>query len=175
MKALIEFFPILMFFIVNKFFGITPATASLIIFSIICYGYIYIRYKNIPPLTLLSLIVLIGFGILTIIFNDAIYIKLKPTVASLLLAIVLLGGMLFKKNIIQNSFQEQIQITDKGWTFLSWSWIVFFITIAASNETARIYLSTDQWVNFKVFGLTLLTILFIPFQIYIIKKYSINK
>jgi len=112
------------------------------------------------------------FGGLTLYFNDEFFIKIKPTVISLLFALVLVVGQVSGRNILKILLAGQMNMAEEGWYKLGWLWSAMFVTSALANEIAWRSLSTDGWVAFKAFGLTGISMLFALASIPVFKKYS---
>ena len=161
-KMLVEFGPLVLFFIINARFGIMYGTATLVVATVLALGYAWMVSRKIPKIPAFSCIAVVFFGALTLFFNDETFIKIKPTVVSLMIAAVLLGGMVLGRNPLKALMGEtmSMSMSDRDWRQLTAIWIVMFATIAAANEWAWRNLSTDGWVSFKVFGLTGVSLFF---------------
>ena len=112
------------------------------------------------------------FGGLTLFFDNDFFIKIKPTVVSLIIALILLFGQFLGKNFLSVVMRSSIKLDTIGWNKLTWLWIAMFIVMAIANEIAWRNLSTDDWVSFKAFGIPVLSVVFGLFSIPIIKKYQ---
>ena len=112
------------------------------------------------------------FGSLTFWFGDAHFIKMKPTIINLLFAGVLLGGLLTGRPLLKLMFGEAFNLTEEGWRKLTLRWILFFVVMAVLNEIVWRNFSEGTWVNFKVFGILPLTLVFAMSQIGLIKRYE---
>jgi intracellular septation protein len=117
-------------------------------------------------------IVVLVFGGLTVALDDALFIKLKPTIVNGLFAAVLLGGLAFKRPLLEPLFNTVFQLDRQGWVKLTRRWAVFFALMATANETAWRHLSTDDWVTFKVFGLIPATFAFAAAQVGLLRRHS---
>ena len=115
------------------------------------------------------------FGSLTLIFDNDLFIKIKPTVVSLIIAGILLLGKVMGKNPLALVMQSSITLEEEGWTKLTWLWVFMFIVMAIANEIAWRNLTTDQWVSFKAFGIPVLSVFFGLLSLPILKKYQIEK
>ena len=125
---------------------------------------------------LVSGILITFFGGLTIYFNDPIFIYIKPTIINILFGIALLFGKLFSDEpILKKMLGKSIQLSDEGWKILNLRWVYFFFGLALLNEIIWRTQSEEFWVNFKVWGILPLTIIFTAFQISIINKYKLNE
>jgi len=157
-RALTEFGPLGLFFVTNLIFGIMPATGVLIVATLLSVGYAYRQERRVPWIPVIGAVVLTIFGGLTLAFDDAFFLKIKPTVASLLSAFALAIGMVLRKNLLRMAFGGMLQLDERGWRDLTVYWIGLFVVMAVANEIAWRSLSTDGWVTFKAFGLTAIAI-----------------
>ena len=114
------------------------------------------------------------FGTLTLVTEDEFFIKIKPTVISALFAIVLGAGQLLGRNPLKAMLGSSMQMQEEGWRKMTYIWMAMFATSAIANEIAWRTLSTDAWVNFKVFGLTGLSLVFAVATVPVLTKYQID-
>ncbi len=153
MKLLIDFFPIILFFIAFKIADIYIATAVAIVATIAQIA--WLRYSNgkIEPMQWISLAVIVLFGGATIISQNETFIKWKPTVLYWLMAGVLAAGQLvFRKNLLKSLMGAQLELPDHAWRVMNWSWIGFFTLMGVINLWVAYNFDTDTWVTFKLFG-----------------------
>lgn len=129
--------------------------------------------RRLPIMPLVSGVVVLVFGALTLWLHDELFIKLKPTIVNSLFGSVLLLGLVFGKALLGYVFDSAFRLTDKGWRKLTLRWGVFFFVLAAINEIVWRNFSTDFWVNFKVFGIMPITLLFTLSQLPLIQKHAI--
>jgi intracellular septation protein len=125
-------------------------------------GLAYARFvqRRTPPMLIVTAVVVLFFGGLTLALHDALFIKIKPTIINLLYAAVIFGGLLFKQNIWKMLFRSAFDLPDKAWTILAVRWGLFFVFLAALNEAVWRNTSEAFWANFKFFGVFPLTIAF---------------
>jgi intracellular septation protein len=173
--AILEILPLFLFFALNKYYDIFVATGALIFTSIINFAIAYWYTKTIHPIPLITVVLAVIFGGLTIIFHNDSFIKLKVTIINVCFAGILIAGYLFKTNFLKIVFKSNLNLEEKGWKILNNYWITFFITLAIINEIIWRNFSTEAWVNFKVFGIIVLSFIFLILQFPIIKKYSKTK
>ena len=120
-----------------------------------------------------AVIVLI-FGGLTLLLHDELFIKLKPTIIYVLFGGTLVGGLLFGKPLLGIVFDSVFHLSEEGWRKLTWRWALFFFALAILNEIVWRTQTTDFWVSFKLFGVVPLTFLFAALQYPLLTKYSIE-
>ncbi|MBD3821578.1 MAG: septation protein A [Thiotrichales bacterium] len=172
MKLLFDFFPILLFFIAFKLFGIYVATAVAIAASVLQVGYVYLKNKRVENMHLITLALIIILGGATLIFHDETFIKWKPTIVNWGFALVFLGShFIGKKPIVRHLMDQALYLPEKVWNRLSYMWVVFFIFSGIANLYVAFNYDTDTWVNFKLFGLMGLTLAFILVQGVYISRY----
>lgn len=171
LRTAIDFVPLLVFFAANFVWGILPATAVLVGATAIATLVLWLAERRIPPIPVATAVLVGFFGALTLVFDDAFFIKIKPTVVSLLFAVVLAGGLARGKLLVKYLFGAAgIQLRDPAWRVLTWRWIGFFVLLAALNEVVWRSFSTDTWVSYKVFGILPLTLLFAGLQMPLILR-----
>lgn len=151
------------------------AIIPLIIATVISVVLIYWLEKKIPMIPILGAILVSVFGGLTVISDNKIFFYMKPTIINLLLASILIfGKIILKKNLLKNLLQSSIQMTDDGWKELNDRWIYFFIFLAILNELIWRTQSENFWVQFKVFGIIPVTLVFAILQVSLIKKHRVQ-
>ncbi len=171
-RSLLEMGPLLLFFGVNYFYGIYAGTAILVISTIMSLIVSWYFFKSIPMLAAFGCVAVVLFGGLTLFFDNDFFIKIKPTVVSLIIALILLIGQFLRKNFLSLVMRSSIKLNIVGWNKLTWLWIGMFIVMAIANELAWRNLSTDEWVSFKAFGIPVLSVIFGVLSIPIIKRYQ---
>ena len=176
LKFLTDFGPLVIFFYFYKSSGnnLIVAIPPLIISTLIAVIIVYFLDKKIPVIPLVGAIIISIFGFLTIYFDNAIFIYLKPTIVNFLFAIVLIvGKRIFKKNFLKIMLNNAIQLNDEGWEKLNYRWATFFLFLAFLNELVWRTQTESFWVSFKVWGILPLTIIFTASQLPLIKRYKI--
>jgi len=170
--------PLLIFFIFYYQSGLNLRIAipPLIIATLLSLAIIYLLEKKVPFIPLTSGIVITLFGGLTLYFDNPIFIYMKPTVVNILFALVLIFGKFFSKEpLLKKLFKNSLKLLDEGWKKFSDRWILFFLFLAILNEIIWRTQSEEFWVNFKVWGLLPITILFTACTFPVIKKYKLEK
>ena len=172
MKVLFELFPILLFFIAFKFKGIFFATAVAIVASLLQIGVAYFRSKKVEPMMWISLVVILVFGSATLIFRNEVFIKWKPTILYWIFSgTIFTIKFVYKKNAMQGLLEKQLQLPLEAWERLNMSWGAFFAALGAVNLFVAYKFSTAAWVNFKLFGIMGILILFVIAQSLFIAPY----
>lgn len=173
MQTLFDFFPILLFFICYKFFGIYVATGTAMLVSLIQVLVFRVRFQKFETLQLISMGMILVLGGLTLIFHNPWFIKWKPTVIYWLSALVILFTSSFNtKSLIQKLMENNIQLPAKIWKRLNYSWVIFFTLMGTLNIYIAYHFDTDTWVNFKLFGGSGCLIIFILIQAFFLTRYQ---
>lgn len=172
MKFLFDLLPVILFFIAYKVFDIYVATGVAMAASFAQIGWLWFKGRKIDTMLWVSLVVIMVFGGMTLILQDETFIKWKPTVLYWAFAAALLGGTLFlKKNLIRALLGEKMELPEVAWRTLNWSWIAFFAFMGVANLVVAFNFSTDDWVNFKLFGGMGLMLVFVLAQGLLLSKY----
>ena len=177
MKFFTDLLPILAFFIVYKKFDIFYATAAAIIITVLQVLYSYLTSKKVEKVQIINLIVILVFGGMTILFQNETFIKWKPSVLYWVFGTILIfSKVVLKINLIQKFLSKQVTLPTTDWDSLNVHWILFFLLMGFINIYIAYVYSLDTWVNFKLFGSTLLLIIFMIFQgVFIYKKGNIKE
>ena len=172
MKFLFDLFPVILFFVTFKIYGIYAATAAAIIATFAQIGWMWLRHRKVDSMLWTSLVIIVLLGGATLVFQDEAFIKWKPTVLYWLFAVVLwLSVVFFRKNLIEALLAKQMALPTAVWRKLNMSWIVFFILMGAFNIHVAFNYSIDTWVNFKLFGSVGLMLVFVVMQAIILSRY----
>jgi intracellular septation protein len=174
LKLALDIGPLVLFFAANARFGIFAATASFMVAVLIALAVAYVKTRRIEMMPLVTAIIVVIFGGLTLVLHDATFIKLKPTIIYVLFGGTLIGGLLFGKSFLGVLFDSVFDLTEEGWRKLTWRWAFFFFALAVLNEIVWRNFSTDIWVSFKLFGVVPLTFLFGAAQYPLLQRYAAN-
>lgn len=172
MKQLLDFIPLVIFFVVFKMSDIYDGVAALMISSTIALLLTWLIYKKIEKIAIFAYLMIIIFGALTLYFRNDAFIKWKVTILYLLFALILLvSQFMFKKPILQKLLGKELVLADSIWHKINLIWTLFFIICALANLYVTYYMSQEFWATFKVFILPGVTLLFtIVTGIYIYKN-----
>ena len=152
--------------------GIFVATAVFMVAIVVALVVSYALTRRLPVMAMLSAVIVVVFGGLTLVLQNETFIKLKPTIIYLLFAGTLFGGLIFRKPLLAMVFDQVFHLTDEGWRKLTVRWALFFLALAVLNEIVWRTQSTDTWVTFKVFGVVPLTFIFAVLQYPLLVKYD---
>lgn len=172
MKFLYDYFPIICFFIAYIFFGIYVATAVTMVASAIQVGFYWLKHRKFEKLHLITLVLIVVLGGMTLILHKAIFIKWKPSIIYWLFALVMLFTHFFsKKPLLQTMIGEKIVMPDMYWKRLNISWAIFFAFLGVLNLYVVYHYDTTSWVYFKLFGTLGLTIVFVVAQAFYMARH----
>jgi intracellular septation protein len=172
-KLAIELGPLLIFFAANAVAGIYAGTAAFMLATLISLAAARLLYHKLPVMPLVSGVIVLVFGALTLYLRDDTFIKLKPTIVYSLFAALLAAGLLFKKPVLELLFGPVFNLTEEGWRKLTLRWTAFFLAMAIVNEIVWRNFSTDAWVSFKAFGFLPLTFLFAIAQVPLMQRHGV--
>jgi intracellular septation protein len=175
LKLALDVGPLLLFFFVNTRWGIFAATGAFMAATIVSIAFTYAMVRRVPTMPLVSAVVVMVFGGLTLYLQDETFIKLKPTIIYALFAILLLGGLLIGRSLLALVLDSMFQLTEDGWKKLTVRWGLFFVAMAILNEIVWRSVSTDSWVAFKTFAILPITILFALAQTPLIMRHTVDK
>ena len=172
LKMALDLGPLVLFFFANSHYGIFVATATFMVAVLAALAVSYALTRQLPIMPVITTIIVVVFGGLTLVLHDATFIKVKPTIIYALFGAVLIGGLVFNKPLLGVVFNSLFHLTAEGWRKLTLRWAIFFFALAILNEIVWRNTSTDVWVDFKVFGVVPLTFLFGALQMPLLRKYA---
>lgn len=172
LKLALDIGPLVLFFAMNAKFGIFAATGGFMVAVVAALLVSYVTIRQWPIMPLVTAIVVLVFGGLTLALHDDTFIKLKPTIIYIAFGGILLGGWIFNKPFLEILFDAMFHLTPEGWSKLTLRWALFFLVMAVLNEAVWRTQSTDFWVNFKLFGFVPLTFLFAAAQVPLMSRYA---
>jgi intracellular septation protein len=173
-KLATELGPLIVFFIANAKFNLFVATGAFMVAIVAAMIASYVVVRHVPMMAVVTAVIVLVFGTLTLLLHDETFIKVKPTIIYGLFAAILGGGLLFGRSFIAILFNQMFNLTPKGWRILTMRWALFFLGMAALNEIIWRTQSTDFWVTFKAFGAIPITMIFAMTQMPVIKRYHLE-
>jgi intracellular septation protein len=194
-KLAVEMGPLLLFFFANarpKLFqplvapflpqsllagenaGLFTATIVLMAGALVALAVSYWRTRKVPVMPLVTAILVLIFGALTLYLQDATFIKMKPTVLYICFGLALFGGLVFDKPLLPVLFDNAMSLTERGWRLLTVRWALFFFALAVLNEIVWRTQTNDVWVAFKFPGIFILILLFTLVQVPFMLKHELK-
>lgn len=146
------------------------ATAGFMVMTLVSLLISYAVERRLPIMPIVSGIFVFGFGTLTLLLQDEDFIKLKPTITNSLFAVILFGGLAFGRPLLRPLFGSVLELSPRGWRILTFRWACFFVFLAIVNEIVWRSFPTDVWVDFKVFGIMPMTLVFAMGQVPLLKR-----
>jgi len=175
MRQLLDFLPILLFFGAYKIYDIYVATGVIMLATLVQMTVLYKMDGSLQTIHKVTLALVLGFGAMTLGFQDERFIKIKPTVLYTFMASALAIGLwVYKKNFLKSMLGAQIKLPDTVWRNLTVAWVLYSLAMAALNAFVAYFYTTEQWVNFKIWGYVF-PLIFIVAQGVYISKYLQNK
>lgn len=171
LKLVLDLGPLVLFFWANARFGIFNATAAFMIAIVLALAVSYALTRHLAVMPIVTAIVVVVFGGLTLALHDETFIKMKPTIIYALFGAILLGGLAMGKPLLGYVFEQVFELTQEGWAKLTLRWALFFFVMAVLNEIVWRTQTTDFWVSFKLFGAVPLTLIFGALQYPLLTKY----
>jgi intracellular septation protein len=172
-RTLLDFGPLLLFFGTNYLYqDLMFSVKVLVVATVISLGLSWVYERRIPMMAAFGCGALVFFAGLTLYFDNELFIKVKPTVLTLIFAAAIAGGRFIGRNPLAALMGSQLRLDYEGWRKLSWLWVAMFVCSAIANEIAWRNLSTDAWVTFKVFGLTGISLVFVMLTLPVIQKHQ---
>jgi intracellular septation protein len=171
-RIALEIGPLVVFFVVNARADIFAATAWFMGAMVLSLALSWIILRRVAVMPLVTGVVVMVFGGLTLYLQDDTFIKMKPTIVNALFGSVLLGGLIFGQSLLRYVFGDVYKLKPEGWVVLTVRWGVFFFVLAALNEIVWRLFDTNTWVAFKVWGIMPITIVFSVFQLPVLKQYA---
>ena len=174
LKPVVDYGPLVTFFVTYYLEDLFFATAAIMVATVVVILLSLLLTHKVPIMPLVTAIAIGIFGGLTLFLKDETFIKMKPTIVEVIIAGILFGGLSFKKLFLKNLMGSALPMTDEGWRKLTTRFAWFSIGLAILNEIVWRTQTTEIWVNFKVWGLLILTFLFIFSQMPLIQQHSLK-
>jgi intracellular septation protein len=172
LKLALDIGPLALFVVANAKFGIFVATGSFMAAVVAALLVSYAMTGQWPIMPVVTAIVVLVFGGLTLALHDETFIKLKPTIIYVLFGGTLLGGYIFDKSFLAIVLDSVFHLTEEGWRKLTLRWALFFFALAVLNEVIWRTQSTDFWVNFKLYGFVPITFVFAAMQYPLLMRHA---
>jgi intracellular septation protein len=175
LKLLTEMGPLIAFFAANAYAGIFWATGVYMVAAAVALAVAWVMTRRIAIVPIVALGFVVAFGALTLILADEVFIQVKVSIINALFGAILLSGLAMGRPLLKLAFGEAVNLDPEGWRKLTIRWALFFFAMAGLNEFVWRTVSTDAWVNFKVFGLLPLTVVFAVAQIRLMQRHMVEE
>lgn len=172
LRLALEAGPLGVFFFCNARFGIFPATGAFMVATTVALAVNWSLERRLPVMPMVSGFFVLVFGGLTLILQDELFIKVKPTIVNGLFAVILFGGLAAGRALLKPLFGAAFSLTEAGWRLLTFRWACFFVLLAGLNEFIWRNFDTETWAAFKVFGILPLTLAFTLAQMPLILRHQ---
>lgn len=172
LKLALEIGPLVLFFIAYARLDIYWATGTLMVTTVASIVASRLLMGRVSPMPVVTAVLVLVFGGLTLWLQDPRFIKLKPTLVYLLFAAALLIGLALRRPVLQLLFEQAFRLTEEGWRRLTLRWALFFLAMAGLNELVWRNMSESAWVAFKAWGFLPMTLVFAVLQLGLIKRYA---
>ena len=174
-KLALETGPVVVFFVSNAYADIFWATGIFMIATVIALVASRMLFGRVPVMPLISGVFILLFGALTLLFQEELFIKIKPTIVNLMFAAILFGGLYKGHSLLKYLLGEIYRLPDEGWRVLTFRWACFFVFLAVLNELVWRTFSTDFWISFKLWGVMPITMVFAISQIGLLQHYEASE
>ena len=175
LKLATEMGPLIAFFVANAWGGIFWATGVYMVAAAVALGLTWAMTRRLAIVPIVALGFVVAFGALTLWLADETFIKVKVSIINALFGVILLTGLALRRPLLKLALGEAVNMDAEGWRKLTIRWALFFFAMAALNEVVWRNFSTDAWVNFKVFGLLPLTVVFAVAQIRLMQRHMVEE
>jgi len=175
LKLLTEVGPLVAFFVANAWGGIFWATGIYMVAAAAALAVSWAMTRRIAIVPIVTLGFVVAFGGLTLILADEVFIKVKVSIINAMFGAILLAGLMLGRPLLKLALGEALNLDPEGWRKLTIRWALFFFAMAGLNEIVWRTVTTDTWVNFKVFGLLPLTLLFAVAQIRLMQRHMVEE
>jgi intracellular septation protein len=175
LKLATEMGPLIAFFVANAWGGIFWATGVYMVAAAVALGLTWAMTRRLAIVPIVTLGFVVAFGALTLWLADETFIKVKVTIINALFGVILFTGLAMGRPLLKLALGEALNMDAEGWRKLTIRWALFFFAMAALNEVVWRSFSTDAWVNFKVFGLLPLTVVFAVAQIRLMQRHMVEE
>lgn len=172
-RLFVELGPLVVFFVSNGRWGIFAGTAAFMVAIVVSFVASLWMERRVPAMPLVTAVVVLVFGGLTLFLHDELFIKLKPTIIYSLFAAILAFGLVTRRNFLQIVLGTVLQVDEEGWRKLTIRWAAFFVVMAVVNEVVWRSFSTDAWVSFKLFGFLPMVLAFSLAQMPLMNRHQI--
>lgn len=175
LKLSLEFLPLGLFFLASTKYGFWTSTAVLVVATAFSLALMRFMFRRLAIMAIITAVTSVGAGGVTLIWDDPIYVQMKPTIVGVIFALILLAALVRREPLFRVLLGQDLRLSDDGWRLLTWLWFGYFVFISLLNEFVWRNYSWEFWAMFKAFGLTPMTILYALPQMLLLKKYQLSE
>lgn len=175
LKLALEFMPLGLFFLASTKYGFWESTAVLVVATVISLALTWWLFRQLALMAIITAVTSIGAGSVTLIWDDPMYVQMKPTLVGGIFAIILLTALVTREPLFKILLGQNLMLDEQGWRLLTWLWLGYFIFISVLNEFIWRNYSWEFWAAFKAFGLMPMTVAYALPQMWLMKRYQLHE
>lgn len=173
-KLSLEFMPLGLFFLASTQYGFWVSTAILVVATVFSLAATWGLFRQLALMAIITAVTSVGAGSGTLIWNDPMYVQMKPTIVGGVFSLILMGGLISGKPLFKMLLGQNLLLTEQGWRVLTWLWLAYFIFISGLNEYIWRSYTWQFWATFKAFGLMPMTIAYAVPQMWLLKRFRLH-
>lgn len=172
LKVSIEFMPLGLFFLASTEYGFWTSTAVLVVATVFSLALTWYLFRQLALMAVITAVTSVGAGSVTLIWDDPMYVQMKPTIVGGIFSVILLTALITNEPLFKILLGQNLMLNEQGWRVLTWLWLAYFIFISVLNEFIWRNYSWEFWAAFKAFGLMPLTVAYALPQMLLLKRYQ---
>ncbi len=174
-KLAIEFMPLGLFFLASTKYSFWESTAVLVVATVFSLALTWWLFHQLALMAIITAVTSIGAGSVTLIWDDPMYVQMKPTIVGGIFSVILLVALISREPLFKALLGQSLMLNEDGWRVLTWLWLIYFVFISVLNEFIWRNYSWEFWAAFKAFGLMPLTIVYALPQMWLLKRYQLHE
>lgn len=175
LKLVIEFMPLGLFFLASTKYGFWESTAVLVVATVVSLALTWWLFRQLALMAIITAVTSVGAGGVTLIWDDPMYVQMKPTIVGGIFSVILLTALISREPLFKVLLGQNLLLNEEGWRVLTWLWLVYFIFISVLNEFIWRNYSWEFWAAFKAFGLMPMTVAYALPQMWLLKRYQLHE
>lgn len=175
LKLAIEFMPLGLFFLASTKYGFWTSTAVLVVATVFSLALTWWLFRQLALMAIITAVTSVGAGSVTLIWDDPMYVQMKPTIVGGIFSVILVAGLISREPLFKVLLGQNLLLTEEGWRVLTWLWLAYFIFISVLNEFIWRNYSWEFWAAFKAFGLMPMTVAYALPQMWLLKRYQLEE
>jgi intracellular septation protein len=171
-KLSLEFMPLGLFFLASTHYHFWISTAVLVVATVISLAATWWLFRQLALMAIITAVTSIGAGSVTLIWDDPMYVQMKPTIVGGIFSLILIVALVTREPLFKTLLGQNLKLNAEGWRVLTWLWLVYFIFISILNEYIWRNYTWEFWATFKAFGLMPMTVAYALPQMLLMKRYQ---